>query len=238
MSVKDGTIHVISLIGTMLLAGGLGVPTLYLTEAADADAAPGPDKMIAIEASLATKSTNKSKQPQKQFKAPEPVKPEPQQGVADDPNKVPTKKPEEPKKKPDKEKSLEEKMKELPSRPDDTDTPTGKPTDAAPFNPNAIGHGPANVGDPYFAKLTDDLIANFPGHNVSDNPPEACIHLTPEGKIADTKFNVRSNDDLQQFAEGQLKALVKERNEHPVPVPIQLIDITKQWLCFKFTVNK
>jgi hypothetical protein len=62
--------------------------------------------------------------------------------------------------------------------------------------------------------------------------------LTPEGKITDTKFNHRSNDDLQQFAEGQLKALVKARNEHPVPVPIQVIDITKQWLCFQFTIKK
>jgi len=237
MALRDGTIHVIALIGTIVLTGGLSVPTLWASGDALADTGPDLDKMVAIEASLATKSNNKEKQPQKQFKPPEPVVPTPQQGVADDPDKVPVKKPEEPKKKPDKEQTLDQKLAALPSRPDDN-APVGKPTDTTPFNPNATGHGPANIGDPFFAKLKDDLLGDFPGHNVSDRPPSACIHLTPEGKIVDTKFENRSDDDLQTFAEGQLKKLVKSRGDKPEPVPIQLIDITKQWLCFQFTVNK
>ena len=68
--------------------------------------------------------------------------------------------------------------------------------------------------------------------------PVGCIHITADGKIPETKFQVKGDDDIATLAESALKALKQKRNEHPEEVPTHLLrQLTTRWVCFKFTVK-
>ena len=79
---------------------------------------------------------------------------------------------------------------------------------------------------------------NPPEISKGDSVPIGCILLTPEGKITDTKFKLKTDDDLQTAAEAALAQLVKARNEHPIEVPTQLLQLTAHYLCFHFRVKQ
>src|SRR5688500_985380 len=85
MSLKDGEIHAVSALGSVLLAGALSVSVLYFAETKNADAGPALEEMEAIEASLAVKKAP-AKQPQKKIE-PKVVEDKPD-GVSRDEKKI------------------------------------------------------------------------------------------------------------------------------------------------------
>jgi hypothetical protein len=228
--------HVFAAIGALALTGGLLVPTVFMGDAQAETAAPLED-MEAIEASLAYKKPNAPKQPQKQKVAPPPeVKPE---GVSRDETKKPLDEP----KKPDDKKPIKTdtpvdplaKYKRV-----DPDDDIGKPNEnVGAFDGSEFGIGDVTKGDPYFQRLVVDLAWASPELAKSGaTSPVGCIHLTAEGKIPDTTFKVKGDDDIATLAEAALKELKQKRNEKPEEVPTHLLkQLTTRWICFKFTVK-
>ncbi len=229
--------HITAAISALALTGGIVYGTLAFTDAR-ADTTPPLENMEAIEASLAYKKPNAPKQPQKPKTAPPPeVKPE---GVSRDENKKPDEKP----KKPDEEKK--------PQKPDqpvdplakfkrtDEDMEVGKPNETiGAFDGSEFGIGDVTKGDPYFQRLVVDLAWASPELAKSGAvSPVGCIHLTAEGKIPETTFKVKGDDDIATLAEAALKELKQKRNEKPEEVPTHLLkQLTTRWICFKFTVR-
>lgn len=228
--------HVISALGAVAILTAIGVPTLWFTKAAEST---GPElrDMTAIEASIAMRKEHAPNQPQKQYRPPDPtVKPE---GVSHDEKKdpPPEKKKDEPKPqhKDDPPVSTDiDKFKH--GNPDD---PAGKPvTTVGDFNGSEKGFADISTGDPWLGKLNGDLSFSPPEIAKGDSVPVGCIHLTAEGKIVDTKWDVKSDDDVQTAAEAAIDGLKKLRNDHPDPVPDRLLPLTTKWLCFKFSIAK
>jgi hypothetical protein len=234
---QESQMHLFAALGAAALSAALIVPTVWLTEA-KADTSAPLEEMESIEASLAYKKPNAPKQPQKKVQAPPPeVKPE---GVSHDENKKP---PDEPKKPEDKK----------PPKPDtpvdplakyhrdlDPDTDIGKPNETVgAFDGSEFGIGDVTKGDPYFQRLVVDLAWASPELAKSGAvSPVGCIHLTAEGKIPETTFKVKGDDDIATLAEAALKELKQKRNEKPEEVPTHLLkQLTTRWICFKFTVK-
>jgi len=229
--------HVLAMFGTLALSAAFVVPTIVMGGRADADDRPPLDNLEAIEASLAYKKPNAPKQPQKQ-KAPPPPEVKPQ-GVSHDENKKPDeKKPDE--KKPDKvsDKPIKDPLKQF-ARPDD-DQETGEPTtNIGSFDGSQFGLGDVTKGDPYFQRLVVDLAWSSPElAKAGAAAPVGCIHITADGKIPETKFQVKGDDDIATLAETALRELKQKRNEKPEEVPTHLLkQLTTKWVCFKFTVK-
>ena len=227
--------QIVSILGAVVLSAALIVPTLWFTKAAKAQDAPLADNRQVIEATLAYRK-KPQKQPQKKFDQPEVVKPK---GVSHDENKKVEEKKEE--KKPEKQPKID---------PDDPfkgirrpDEEVGRPTTEpeGDFNGSEKGFAPETKGDPYLGELRADMNFVFPTIAKAQSIPIGCIHLQPDGKIKATTFDPpigkRGDDDLQIAAEAALKQLKKTRNQDPKPVPTYLLELTKQWLCFKFSVS-
>jgi len=233
MTMKDGEIQVVSLLGTAMLTAALFVPVLYFTKQAEAQGGELKE-METIEASLAYRKTPQ-KQPQKRLKSADPIeKPE---GVSRDENKKPIeKKPDDDKKPP--KKNDTDPLAKFKHPTDDDDAPTGKPvTNIGDFNGSEKGFAEDTRGDPWMQQLRADMNYNPPEIAKGNGVPVGCIHVTPDGKISDTKFFVRTDDDLQTAAEAAIDGLKKSRNDKPVEVPTHLLPITTKWLCFKFNVK-
>ncbi len=228
---KDAEIQIASLFGTVVLTAALFAPILFLTRGADAHE-PELKEMETIEASLAYRKTP-MKQPQKRLKAADPIeKPE---GVSHDETKKPVEKKEEEKKP---KKDDQDPLAKFKHPQDDDDSPTGKPvTDIGQFNGSEKGFAEDTKGDPWMQQLVADMNFNPPEISKGNGVPVGCIHLTPDGKISETKFFVNTGDDLQTAAEAAIDGLKKTRNAKPVEVPTHLLSITTKWLCFKFNVK-
>jgi hypothetical protein len=229
--------HAISVVGAVAIVCAIGVPTLWFTQAADAHP-PELRDMTAIEASIAMRKPAQPNQPQKQYRPPDaPVKPV---GVSHDEKKIPPpekKKDEEKPKKPD-EKPVTKPDQTLITSPSDLPTgPTTKPT-IGDFNGDAKGYADISTGDPWLGKLNGDLNFSPPEIAKGDSVPVGCIHLTAEGTIVDTKWDVKTDDDVQIAADAAIAGLKKLRNDHPDPVPDRLLPLTTKWLCFKFSIAK
>jgi hypothetical protein len=232
---RDGEIQVMALLGTMVLSAALVVPTVWLTASTDVTDINKLDQMTMIEASLAVKST-KAVQPQKPVHTPDPVK---QEGVSHDDKKPP---PDEPKKKDEPKKPNDDKAPDLSkfSHSNDDDTPAGKPiVKIGDLNGSEFGDSAKSVGDPWLGVLLADLHKHFipPEIAKGDSVPIGCILLAPDGKITDTKFKEKTDDDLQTAAEAALAQLTKSRNANPIEVPTQLLPLTQHYLCFHFRVK-
>ncbi len=233
MSLKDTEMQAVSIFGAAALSGLLIVPVVWLTDQAIAKPQLT-DKRQVLEATIAYKKSP-SKQPQKQFDQPDVVKPV---GVSHDE----TKKVEEKK---------DEKKKDQPKvDPNDPfkgirrkDEEAGKPTTTpdGDFNGSEKGFAPTSTGDPFFGRLRADMNFTFPEIAKAQSIPIGCIHLQPDGRIKaftfDPPIGKKGDDDVQTAAEAALTELKKARNQNPEPVPSHLLEITKQWLCFKFSVS-
>ena len=222
MALKDNEMQVVSVNGTGVQVDVLKAPVLYF---ANAGAAKQPaENLVAIEASIAY-SKAPQKQPQKKFKAPEEVKTE---GVSHDENKKPEeKKPDE--KKPEK---VDPKDPFAKFKHDtDDDEPEGKPTtDPGKFNGNEQGYAEETKGDPWLGKLRGDMQYAPPEIAKGNDAPIGCIHITPDGKIVDSKWVKNTGDDLQTAAEAAIAQLTKTRNANPDPVPTHLLTLPTKWL--------
>jgi hypothetical protein len=230
MSLKDNEMQIVSLLGAGIVSAALVVPVVWFAHTAEAGGAQLQDRQV-IEATLAYKSSTK-KQPQKKRDVVEEVKVE---GVSRDENK---------KVEPKKEEKKEEKKPVVDPkdpfkgirRPDEE---AGKPTTdpGGEFNGSEKGFAPESKGDPFFGRLRADMNFQFPEIAKAQSVPIGCIHLQPDGRIKAIKFEEKGDDDLQTAAEAALKELQKNRNREPEPVPSHLLNITRQWLCFKFSVS-
>jgi hypothetical protein len=235
MSLKNGEMQVLSVVGAGILTGALFVPMLWFTNAAEAQG-PQIKDMEAIEATIAYKKSP-AKQPQKHTQ-PQPTIEKPE-GVSHDENKKPEEKKEE--KKPDK-------AKVDPNNPfgkfaRNNDDEEGKPTtQPGDFNGSEKGFAPESKGDPFFGRLRADMNFQFPEIAKASSIPVGCLHIQADGTIAQTTFDPpigqRGDDDLQTAAEAAMKELVKARHANPEPVPTHLLGITNKWLCFKFSVQQ
>ena len=236
MSFSNGQMHGFALASTLVLSAVLFGGTLYLTEAAEAAREPQLKEMMTIEASLARKS-EKKRQPQKELKAPEPpVKPE---GVShDETKKPPEKKPDDKKpKKPD-DKPVD--ITKFHHATDDDPQPGAKPvTDIGQFDGSEKGDAPLNAGNPYWANLKADLEPQIPTISKVSGAAVMCLHISPEGKIVDTKFDAPSHDDiLDDAVQRAVAATKKARNDKPQPVPTTQLGVIKKWVCFRFHPNQ
>jgi hypothetical protein len=233
MSLKDGEMQVVSIVGAAVLTGALFVPVLWFTEAASAKP-PRLDDYQVLEATIAYKKSP-TKQPQKQFDQPEIVKPV---GVSHDETKKVEEKKEE-KKKDQPKVDTKDPFKGL-RRPDEE---AGKPTTTpqGDFNGSEKGFAPTSTGDPFFGRLRADMNFQFPEIAKAASIPVGCIHLQPDGRIKaftfDPPIGQKGDDDLQTAAEAALSELKKARNQNPEAVPTHLLQITSKWLCFKFSVS-
>ena len=235
MSLKDTEMHVFSIGGAALVTAALFVPVLWFTDASDAKPSLLDNRQV-LEATIAYKKSP-TKQPQKVHDTPEVVKPV---GVSHDEQKKV-----EPPKKDDKKKDPQPKIdpkdpfKGL-RRPDEE---AGKPTTQpeGDFNGSEKGFAPTSTGDPFFGRLRADMNFTFPEIAKAASIPIGCIHLQPDGRIKaftfDPPIGKKGDDDLQTAAEAALSELKKARNSNPEAVPSHLLEITKQWLCFKFSVS-
>ncbi len=232
---KDGEMHTVAGLGAILLSAAFVAPAMYFAVDANDDVPPLME-MEEIEASLAYKKPNAPKQPQKVKQAPNPeVKPD---GVSRDENKkVDDKKPEPPKD--EKPSKIVDPLAKF-HRPQDDDTDTGKPMESiGAFDGSEFGVGDVTKGDPYFQRLVVDLAWAAPELAKSGaDAPIGCIHITADGKIPETKFKDKGDDDIAVLAEAALSELKKKRNKDPEEVPTHLLKaLTTKWVCFKFTAK-
>ena len=238
MSFNNGQMHGVALAGTVVLSGALFGATLYLTEATEAAHQPELKEMVTIEASLARKS-EKKKQPQKELKAPDPVKPE---GVSHDEHKKP---PDKPKPKEDKKpakKDAPPDIHQFKHASDDDPQPGAKPTtDIGQFDGSEIGFAPINAGNPYWQHLVAEFhqVWEIPQISKVNGAAVGCFHIEPDGKIPGIKFQTPSGDDtLDDSVQRALKATQKARNDKPQPVPTEQLGVIKKWVCFRFNPNQ
>jgi hypothetical protein len=65
----------------------------------------------------------------------------------------------------------------------------------------------------------------------------ACIRISPDGRVQDTKVRKSGNTNIDRAAEEALRRLTEQRNKDPdvKPVPSELREITTHWICFKPT---
>ena len=232
MSMRDAEMHVFSLVGAAGVSAFLFVGILWFTDARIEDTGPVLKQQV-IEAKLAYKKTTQ-KQPQKEFDQPDVVKPV---GVSRDENKKVEEKKEEKKK--DAKVDPKDPFKGIRRPDEEAGKPTVKPD--GDFNGSEKGFAPVNTGDRFFAELRADMNFQFPEIAKAQSIPVGCIHLQPDGRIKaftfDPPIGKKGDDDLQTAAEAALSEVKKKRNQNPEPVPTHLLEHTKQWLCFRFSVS-
>ncbi len=248
MSFKDGEMQTISVLGTGVITVALFFPVLYLTQTVGI-AKPRFDDMESIEASVAYKK-EKQKQPQKQTSQPEVKK---DNTVSHDDKKKPVEGC-----KLDRDCKADEKCKDGHCvakhekvaavdpkdvfdkfhHSDDDDNPAGKPvTQIGDFNGSEEGWAPTTKGNPFWQGFAKDIHENFtlPTISEANGIPVGCFHITPDGKIVDTKVKEKSGSpDLDQAAEHAIDAVQKLRNENPTPVPTELLGAINRWICIRF----
>jgi hypothetical protein len=235
MSLKESEMQAFSLFGAIGITAALFVPIFMFADDKGAQSGPVLKDMELIEATLAFKSEKAPKQPQKKFDNPDVAKPE---GVSRDENKPV----EEKKDKKDDAKKADDKDPFKNFRRTSEDENPGKPiTEPGQFDGSEKGFAPENKGDPFFARLRADMNFQFPEIAKASSIPVGCIHLQPDGRIKAITFKPpigqEGDDDLQTAAEAALKELQKIRNREPEAVPVNLLQITSKWLCFKFSVS-
>ncbi len=148
------------------------------------------------------------------------------------------------KQKPDKkkdEKKPDEKKHDITDFHHPTDDDNGPPTHPAVGDWNGAVNGDSAVskGDPYIGKLKADMAYSISEiSSCGDIAPVGCIRLATDGKIIDTKFKTRSNDDCQTAADAAVARLKKLRDDKPEEVPTHLLQLTQNGICFKFTVKQ
>lgn len=206
-----------------------------------------------IEASIAYKKEKQPKQPQKQFKEKEQeVKPE---GISrDETAKVDDKSckvdrdcgPKEEcinsvcQRRTQEQTADTDPLGKVPDRRTDDDLPSSDQAteQVGSFDGEKYGVGDVTKGDPYFARLRNDLDFQPPELAKVTGEPVGCIRIERDGKISDTKFKTTSDGDLQPIAEKALQDLQAKRSRNPEEVPTHLLkELTTKWICFKFTAK-
>lgn len=263
MALRNGEMHVFAGLGAIVLSAALVVPSVMMT-AETVEAGPIiDDDMESIEASLAYKKPNAPKQPQKETRTAVKVDP---QGVSRDETKkvekqccmtkadcaaanLPFKTACDGDKVCRDFQCVKEQVAvtdpdpngKVPDRTTGLDVPVGEKdnTNVGAFDGSEYGIGDVTKGDPYFQRLVADLAWAAPELARGTSEPVGCIQLAADGKIPQTKFKERGDDDLATLAESALKGLQRKRNDKPEEVPTHLLGkLTTKWVCFKFAIRK
>jgi hypothetical protein len=245
--------HLTAFFGTILLSAAVATPTLVFAGGGDDD---GPridlDEMESIEASLAVKSKD-YKQPQKDKRAPDPIVDEKIGGDPTKPDKVCTTNEEcgkgricrdgkcikDPNAKPEDTKDVVDDYDKY-ARPDTDDIGKPKDPEIGQFDGDERGWAEDSKGDPWFQQLIADLRGEweYPEISAEQGVPVGCLHVKPDGTIADTEFKTKDksgNPELDDSVERALARLKKKRDADPVPVPTHLLrKATTKWVCFRF----
>lgn len=190
--------------------------------------------MEVIDASLAELPKKPQQQPQKKFRAPDPIKPV----VIHDPNAQPVDKPPPDDSGKDNVPSLDDVR-----RPDNSDEPIGKPDEVTvgAFDGSEFGFGDETRGDPYLGALKADLLRNWEYPEILSDvgTPIGCIHIEPDGKIPEWELREKSgNTELDDSVERALRELQKIRDKEPKEVPVHLIPKTRKWICWRMKVKE
>ncbi|MEZ4401071.1 MAG: TonB C-terminal domain-containing protein [Kofleriaceae bacterium] len=235
MSLSATELHSFSGLGTVLVASAfaVGIWVVERDEPAAEKKDPYAD-MEVIDAALAEKAPAQVVQPQKQFRQPEPVKPE---GVSRDADAAPVDKPKDPPKDPPV--NIEDVLAR--NRAQDEDLPVGPATTptVGAFDGSEDGWGDETRGDPYLGALKSDLLRGweFPEILSEVGTPIGCIHLEPDGTLPEVVLRERSgNQELDDSVERALAALQKKRAKDPKPVPAYLVPKTRKWICYRMKV--
>lgn len=234
MTLSGSALHTWSGIGTAVVTAVVGVAVWWAEGKAD-DAKPAKDPyadMEVIDAALAEKAPEQVVQPQKQFRQPDPVKPE---GVSHDANAKPVEQPKDDPKGPKIDDVLNR------HRDDDDDLDVGPATlpVVGAFDGDEQGWGDETKGDPYLGALKSDLLRGweFPEILSEVGTPVGCIHLEPDGTIPEVELREQSgNAELDDSVERALKDLKKKRDKEPKPVPAHLVPKTRKWICYRMKV--
>jgi hypothetical protein len=263
MALRNGEMHVFAGLGAIVVCVALIVPSVVFTSDTVEAGPIIDDEMESIEASLAYKKPNAPKQPQKETRTA--VKTE-DQGISRDETKKVEKQccltKED-----CAAASLQFKtpcedgkvcrdfqcVKETVAKADDPPDPNAKPvttpdlddpvgakdnSNVGAFDGSEFGIGDVTKGDPYFQRLVADLAWAAPELARGASEPIGCIQLAADGKIPQTKFKERGDDDLATLAESALKGLQRKRNDKPEEVPTHLLGkLTTKWVCFKFAIR-
>lgn len=234
MSLKDGEMQAVSVFGTVVLSIVLFGGVAWFTKAAP-EQHTQLGKMTMIEASVAYKRSS-SKQPQKHFKAADPV--QNPQGVSHDENKHVDKKPDDKDQKPPKKNDTDPFAKfKHPN--DNSDDPVGPVTmpQVGDLNGSINGNAAVSKGDPYLGALLTDMHFQAPSIAKASGSPVGCIALQPDGRIRDYTFQTKTDDDVQLAAEAALARLKKVRDQKPQEVPTRLLRLTGHYICFTFNLK-
>ncbi len=236
MSLTGPQLHTFSGLGTAVITAVTGVAVWWADGRADA-AKPKVDPyadMEVIDAALAEKAPAQVVQPQKKFRAPDPVKPE---GVSRDENAKPV---DQPKDDPKDDVDVDAVLNRNRDDDDDLDVgPTTQPVVGA-FDGSEDGWGDETRGDPYLGALKSELLRGweFPEILSEVGTPIGCIHLEPDGTIPEFVLRERSgNAELDDSVERALKELQKKREKDPKPVPAHLVPKTRKWICYRMKVS-
>lgn len=249
MSLKNGDMHAISAVGAVVLTALLGVPTIWMAEAKNADAGPLLEDMEAIEASLAVKKAPQ-KQPQKKIEEKPPE--EKVEGISKDEKKAALENVckvdkdcktgelcKKGKCEPEKVAKVDDANKDplAKFRKPDPDAVTGdKPTtDVGAFNDNDRGWAEDTKGHPFFQRVARDFVENFKYPSILEGENSVgCIHLLADGTIQKYKVDPKSGvDTLDDAVERALKDMKQARAQSPEPPPIELLkQATTRWICF------
>ncbi len=237
VSSEDQTMHIVSGIGTFVIAVLMVGLVVKSADWAGADTKPRDrfEDMEVIDAALAELVKKPQQQPQKKFKAPDPtVKP---QGVTRDDQAKPVDRPDEPVAKPD--------VNPLDKfdRPDNDDEPVGKPDEqpVGAFDGSEFGFGDETRGDPFLGALKADLLRSWEYPEILSDvgTPVGCIHIEPDGTIEAWELREKSgNAELDDSVERALRDLEKLRDGEPKPVPAHLIPKTRKWICYRMKVKE
>ncbi|MEM9488499.1 MAG: TonB C-terminal domain-containing protein [Myxococcota bacterium] len=244
--------HLTGAMITALVHGLVVVMLVVFSNCSDASASGNKLEMVTIEAALAFKSETKSKQPQKQRKRKRSKRPvAKREGVSrDEQKKAAPQKPKKPDKpaqsKPedfsdDFEKYLNQRQRDdeeeeddlLPD--DDSDSADSAET-GGQFDGSERGFAEVNKGDPYVRDLMADFyeVLEIPTLEKGSGSAVGCIHLSPDGSIEKYEFQQSSeNANIDRAVKLALKRLQKKRKTKSKPVPKHLLDLTKQWTCFR-----
>jgi hypothetical protein len=107
----------------------------------------------------------------------------------------------------------------------------GKPVDRVehPLPTTMVG-----TGHPYWKQLAHEARASLelPRELEPKTPPEGCFQLAADGKIGGTKLvHGGKVADVDAAVKKALDAVMRARNDHPIPVPAELKSALDGWVC-------
>ncbi len=112
-------------------------------------------------------------------------------------------------------------------------------TASTAFDGSAHGFAEVNKGHPYMQQLAADAYKGWrvPTLERGEGDAVGCVRLGTNGRILDTQLlQTTENANIDRSVKLALEQLSKRRRRTAKPVPADLIEATKQWICFKFSV--